>query len=86
MPLYDTFGADAVKFIIEHSGAKIVLVNSGNLAALASVLPALKQQLVQVVVWGVDSNDDPVVEARLLLPFFGPFYLAPHSFQSFCPC
>jgi long-subunit acyl-CoA synthetase (AMP-forming) len=64
VPLYDTFGAEAVKFIINHSGASIVLVNMGNLKALAGVLPDLKQQLTQVVVWGTDDNEDASIEVR----------------------
>lgn len=62
MPLYDTFGPDSVKFIIEHSGASLICVNRGNLKALATVLPQLKEQLVQVVVWGIDDNEDAELE------------------------
>ena len=48
VPLYDTFGAEAVEFIIKHSNINIIYCSTGKLAALAEVLPKVKQQVVQV--------------------------------------
>ena len=48
VPLYDTFGAEAVEFIIKHSHVSIIFCSSSKLAALAEVLPEVKQQVVQV--------------------------------------
>ena len=48
VPLYDTFGAEAVEFIIKHSNINIIYCSSSKLAALAEVLPKVKQQVVQV--------------------------------------
>lgn len=51
VPLYDTFGPDAVKFIIQHSGIKVIFVATDKLKDLVQVLPTVKDQLTQVVVW-----------------------------------
>lgn len=64
VPLYDTFGAEAVEFIIKHSNIAIIFCSSSKLAALAEVLPKVKDQVVQVVVWsslpGVPVSEDIV--------------------------
>lgn len=51
VPLYETFGAEAVEYIIKHSGISLIFCSSSKLASLAKVLPKVKDQVVQVVVW-----------------------------------
>jgi long-subunit acyl-CoA synthetase (AMP-forming) len=62
VPLYDTFGPDAVKFIIKHSGLTVLCTSSDNLKALEPVLPEVADQLVQVIVWSSPSGT-PAEEA-----------------------
>ena len=62
VPLYDTFGPDAVKFIIEHSGVKVVFCASDKLETLCEVLPKVAGQLSQVVVWSSGAGP-PAEEA-----------------------
>jgi long-chain acyl-CoA synthetase len=57
VPLYDTFGPDAVKFIIRHSGLTVLCTASDNLKALLPILPDLADQLVQVIVWSSSSGN-----------------------------
>jgi long-subunit acyl-CoA synthetase (AMP-forming) len=56
VPLYDTFGPDAVKFIIEHSGVKVIFCASDKLETLCEVLPKVSDQVVQVVVYAATSG------------------------------
>jgi long-chain acyl-CoA synthetase len=51
VPLYDTFGPEAVEYIIKHSETTIIFCASNKLAALTEVLPKVKAQIIQVVVW-----------------------------------
>lgn len=51
IPLYDTFGADAVEYIIKHSAVKVVFVSADQLTTIKKILPSVKDQVVQVVVW-----------------------------------
>lgn len=67
VPLYDTFGPDAVKFIVKHSDAKVVFVGSDKFETFCEALPELKGQLTQVVVWGTAhglSAEDVVKSVR----------------------
>ena len=68
VPLYDTFGPDAVKFIIEHSGLTVVCVSAAKLDELAKALPAVADQVVQVIVWDSaegKSAEDAVKSVRI---------------------
>lgn len=58
VPLYDTFGADAVEYIIKHSGLKVICVSTDKLATITKVLPEVKDQIVQVIVWSNNSGED----------------------------
>lgn len=51
VPLYDTFGPDAVNFIIKHSGLTAVFASADKLDALAEALKGTDGQVSQVVVW-----------------------------------
>ena len=64
VPLYDTFGANAVEYIIKHSGLKVIFVSADKLGTVAKVLPAVKDQVVQVVVWSSIPGD--AVDADLV--------------------
>lgn len=68
VPLYDTFGADAVEYIIKHSGLRVVFVSSDKLSTVVQVLPGFKEQVVQVVVWshvaGGNIDDDEIEAAE----------------------
>ena len=68
VPLYDTFGPDAVKFIIEHSDVKVVFCASDKFETLSKVLNKVSNQLSQVVVWSSSagpSAEDVVTSVRL---------------------
>lgn len=72
VPLYDTFGADAVEYIITHSGLKVIFVSSDKLFTIVKILSNFKDQLVQVVVWsdvpgGVIDGD--AIEVKSYLSF-----------------
>eukprot|EP00892_Ulva_mutabilis_P009905 jgi/Ulvmu1/7287/UM035_0075.1 len=58
VPLYDTFGADAVEYIIKHSGLKVIFVSTDKLSTIAKVLPAIKDQITQVVVWSSTPGEE----------------------------
>jgi hypothetical protein len=64
VPLYDTFGAEAVEFIIKHSNIEIIFCSSSKLMALTQVLPKVKEHVSQVVVWS--SLPGVPVEQKLL--------------------
>lgn len=56
MPLYDTLGASAVQYIIQHASVSVILVAGDKFKHLLPVLPTLKQQIGLVIYWGtVDS-------------------------------
>ena len=63
VPLYDTFGKEAVEFIIGHSEAKVVFCSGANLKALTPALAASKARLSQIVVWGDAPADVMQVRA-----------------------
>lgn len=57
VPLYDTLGATAVQYIIQHAAVSVVVVAGDKFKHLLPVLSAVKQQVTLVVYWGaVDSN------------------------------
>lgn len=56
MPLYDTLGATAVQYIMQHASVSVVVVAGDKFKQLLAVLPAIKSQVSLVVYWGtVDS-------------------------------
>jgi long-subunit acyl-CoA synthetase (AMP-forming) len=56
VPLYDSFGPDAVSFIVQHSGIKVIFVASNKVAELEKVLSELKGDVRQVVAWSSSSG------------------------------
>ena len=56
VPLYDTFGPDAVHFIIEHSGLSVICASSDKLEDLSKALKGLDGQVKQVIVWAGPSG------------------------------
>ncbi|BDA49779.1 Long chain acyl-CoA synthetase 4 [Coccomyxa sp. Obi] len=52
VPLYDTLGADAVEYIINHAEVTIVCASSLKLPALIQPLAATKGQVTAVIYWG----------------------------------
>lgn len=69
VPLYDTFGADAVEYIIKHSGLKVIFVSSDKLSTVAKVLPEVTDQVVQVVVWSNTPGEDIDASVIKVQPF-----------------
>jgi long-chain acyl-CoA synthetase len=74
VPLYDTFGPDAVQFIVQHSDATVIFVASNKLGALEAVLPHVKGQIIQVVVWS--STHGAPIEPKLIQVPSAPFQSA----------
>jgi long-chain acyl-CoA synthetase len=62
VPLYDSFGSEAVRFVVQHSGAKVIFASSEKLPTLCKDLPAMAGQVVQVVVWS-SLRASPAAEA-----------------------
>ena len=52
MPLYDTLGADAVEYIINHAEVTVVCASSLKLPALVQPLAATKGKVTAVIYWG----------------------------------
>lgn len=70
VPLYDTLGKQAVEYVIQHSEASIIFVSANNYGALSTALPAVKDQVKTVVVWGGDVYTE--VRGLQLTPFHLP--------------
>lgn len=66
VPLYDTFGPDAVRFIIQHSGAKVLFCSADKLETLCEVLPHVKDQVGQVVVWQGMSGESAEAAVQMV--------------------
>ena len=58
VPLYDTLGANAVEFILNHSESKIAFVSADKLPKLVSALPKCPG-LKTVVYWGEPGSGEP---------------------------
>eukprot|EP00887_Chlorella_sp_A99_P003085 scaffold9.g3085.t1 len=52
VPLYDSLGENAIKYIINHSEASIVFTQTEKFATLAKALPVVKDLVKTVVYWG----------------------------------
>lgn len=52
VPMYDTLGADAVEYIVHHSGLTVALVDATKLKAFVEVAPRVADQVKTVVVMG----------------------------------
>eukprot|EP00208_Stichococcus_sp_RCC1054_P000779 CAMPEP_0206135542 /NCGR_PEP_ID=MMETSP1473-20131121/813_1 /ASSEMBLY_ACC=CAM_ASM_001109 /TAXON_ID=1461547 /ORGANISM="Stichococcus sp, Strain RCC1054" /LENGTH=674 /DNA_ID=CAMNT_0053527461 /DNA_START=39 /DNA_END=2063 /DNA_ORIENTATION=- len=52
VPLYDSLGENAIEYILEHSEASAVFVETGKMDKLAAALPDVKAQVKTVVYWG----------------------------------
>jgi len=57
VPLYDTLGANAVEFILKHSGATAAFAEASKMKVLAEALPSVKGQVKFVGYWGQASED-----------------------------
>ena len=57
VPLYDTLGANAVEFILKHSGATAAFAEASKMKVLAEALPAVKGQVKFVGYWGEAAED-----------------------------
>eukprot|EP00121_Abeoforma_whisleri_P002776 Awhi_evm1s2497 len=64
VPLYDTLGADAVDYIVEHSEQKLIFVAENKLTALVKALPKVKDQLLAIVVWPTATKSVPMEELK----------------------
>lgn len=65
VPLYDTLGSDAVRYIINHAEVTIVFADSLKLPALVQPLKETKGQVTAVVYWG-----EPDTLAKVVCPLF----------------
>mmetsp|Transcript_15455 Transcript_15455/g.41855 ORF Transcript_15455/g.41855 Transcript_15455/m.41855 type:complete len:871 (-) Transcript_15455:974-3586(-) len=66
VPLYETLGENAIEYIIQHSGAKMVISQGSKLAAVAKALARGAKDVVTsgVVYWGkADPKDVESVQA-----------------------
>uniref|UniRef100_A0A183BHG0 Long-chain-fatty-acid--CoA ligase n=1 Tax=Globodera pallida TaxID=36090 RepID=A0A183BHG0_GLOPA len=61
VPLYDTLGADAATYVLNHTGAELVLVDDLN--KLANVLKECPSTLKHVVLIGTSMREKEVQEA-----------------------
>ena len=52
VPLYDTLGANAVEYILQHSEAAAIFSDGSKLKVLSDALPAVKAQVKLVCYWG----------------------------------
>lgn len=52
VPLYDTLGADAVRYIISHAEVTIVFASALKLPALVKPLAETSGQVTAVIYWG----------------------------------
>ena len=52
VPLYDSLGEDAIRYIIDHASCKIVFVSALKFPGLVEALPQLKNLVHTVVFWG----------------------------------
>jgi long-subunit acyl-CoA synthetase (AMP-forming) len=64
VPLYDTLGADTIEFVIKHSNIRIIFCSTDKLMELAAVLPKVKENVREVIVWS-SLRGHPVDEQLL---------------------
>ena len=58
VPLYDTFGEDAVQYVMSHSEVKVVCCEGKKLKSISHILRELnKDQVKAVVYWGEAPQD-----------------------------
>jgi len=61
VPLYETLGEDAIEYILDHSEARVVVVQGKRLARLAQAMKATKQgQVLAVVHFGDGAGPEDV--------------------------
>ena len=65
VPLYDTLGSDAVRYIINHAEVTLVFADSLKMPALIQPLAETKGQVSAVVYWGECDTLAKVVSNRL---------------------
>jgi long-chain acyl-CoA synthetase len=65
IPLYDSLGENAIEYIVDHSEASIVFVQSEKFAMLAKALPKLTQLVKNVVYWGAGDAAATEVAKKL---------------------
>lgn len=65
VPLYDTLGSDAVRYIINHAEVTIVFADALKMPALIQPLKETKGQVIAVVYWG-----EPDTLAKVVSPLF----------------
>lgn len=68
VPLYDTLGADAVEYILNHAEISIVVVQAAKLPALLEALPKAKG-IKTVIVWGGDVPESDALEGKTVVTF-----------------
>lgn len=64
VPLYDTLGSDAVRYIINHAEVTVVFADSLKMPALIQPLAETKGQVSAVVYWGECDTLAKVVSNR----------------------
>ncbi len=58
VPLYETLGEDSIEYILEHSGARVVVVAGKRLGRVAAALKSAGTQLAGLVYWGQPAPGD----------------------------
>ena len=72
VPLYDTFGPEAVQFIIGHSEVRAVFCSASKLKELTAVVRQVSTQVLQIIVWGEPAAE--VVDVRFSTHILFPRY------------
>ncbi|GAB4835828.1 Long chain acyl-CoA synthetase 7 peroxisomal [Ancistrocladus abbreviatus] len=87
VPLYDTLGPDAVKYIVNHADAKAIFCVPTTLNALLSFLTEISSVRLIVVVGGVDEHlPSPPATSQVKLISYSKLLVEGHtSVQPFCP-
>ena len=57
VPIYDTFGEDAVEFIVNHSETNIIFADGVHLTKLQKAMAKMKANVRNVVYWGKEDEE-----------------------------
>ncbi|XVE89685.1 hypothetical protein DITRI_Ditri20bG0015800 [Diplodiscus trichospermus] len=87
VPLYDTLGPDAVKYVVNHSGIQAIFCVPQTLKTLLSFISLIPSVHLIVVVGGDDEHLPllPSSSSVKLISYLKLLYQGRSNLQSFCP-
>ncbi|XP_004304992.1 PREDICTED: long chain acyl-CoA synthetase 6, peroxisomal [Fragaria vesca subsp. vesca] len=87
VPLYDTLGPDAVKYVVNHANVQAIFCSPDNMNTLLSLLSEIQSVALIVVVGGVDEHlrSLPSITGVKLVSYMELVSQGRSCLQPFCP-